>query len=251
LTLDPAQICVVLVETTQPGNIGAAARAMENMGVADLRLVNPCEIDHPEARMFAMNARHLLYEARVFTSLRDAVGDCRLIIATSARQRDKLQSSTSVHDLPAIIHACKPGVSIALVFGPEQSGLTNEDMSVCNEWVYIPTYGKTGSLNLAQAVMVLLYELSRLYDGKFTTDVAPVEPAASRSIEGMKEHFFRVLELTGFLRFNSRNALWGSFSSMIGRAKPDEREVRMIRGFFNRIEVTIKNRKKAGRDSVS
>ncbi len=244
MTLDPAQICVVLVETTQPGNIGATARAMENMGVSDLRLVNPCEVDHPEARMFSMNARHLLYEAKIFTSLRDAVQDCQLVIATSNRQRDKIQTSSSVYDLPDIVRACKPEIPIAIVFGPEQSGLTNDDMSICNEWIYIPTYGKTGSLNLAQAVMVLLYEASKKYDEKFTLTPETIEPASSKSVEGMKEHFFHILEITGFLRLSSRNALWGSFSGMIGRAKPDEREVRMIRGFFNRIEVTLGKKEK-------
>lgn len=244
MSLDPAQICVVLVAPTQPGNIGATARAMENMGVTDLRLVNPCEIDHPQARMFSMNARHLLYEAKVFTTLRDAVSDRRLVIGTSNRRRDKIPGASSVTDLPATIGACTPDVPIAVVFGPEQSGLTNEDMSVCNEWIYIPTYGRTGSLNLAQAVMVLLYELSKLYGKGFNSDPDAVEPASSKSIEGMKAHFFHVLEITGFLRLSSRDALWGSFASMIGRAKPDEREVRMIRGFFNRIEVSLQRLKK-------
>lgn len=221
---------------------------MVNMGVTDLRLVNPCEIDHPEARMFAMNAKHLLYEAKVFSSLRDAVQDCQLIIATSNRQRDKIQTSTSVYDLADIVGSCKPGTPIAIVFGPEQSGLTNDDMSVCNEWVYIPTYGTTGSLNLAQAVMVLLYEASKHYDEKFSPTIEPIKPASSKSVEGMKEHFFRILETTGFLRLSSRNALWGSFSGMIGRAKPDEREVRMIRGFFNRIEVTLGKKEKNSKE---
>ena len=236
----------MLVETTQPGNIGSAARAMENMGVTDLRLVNPCEVDHPEARMFSMNARHLLYEAKIFPSLKDAVQDCQLIIATSNRQRDKIQGARSVAELPEIVQACKPDVPIAIVFGPEQSGLTNDDMSDCNEWIYIPTFGRTSSLNLAQAVMVLLYEASKLYDKELNHEPDAVEPALSKSIEGMKEHFFRILEVTGFLRLSSRGALWGSFSGMIGRAKPDEREVRMIRGFFNRIEVTLKRKDKEG-----
>jgi len=244
LTLDPSQIAVVLVETTQPGNIGSTARAMENMGVTDLRLVNPCEVDHPEARMFSMNARHLLYEAKIFSSLKEAVQDCQLIIATSNRQRDKIQTSNSIYDLPSIIQACDPDISIAIVFGPEQSGLTNEDMSLCNEWVYIPTFGKTSSLNLAQAVMVLLYESSKLYHVKRVSEPEAMEPASSQSIEGMKEHFFRILETTGFLRLSSRNTIWGSFSGLIGRAKPDERDVRLIRGFFNRIEVTLRKKKK-------
>ncbi|MBU2644574.1 RNA methyltransferase [bacterium] len=248
MTLDPAQISVVLVETTQPGNIGSTARAMETMGVTDLRLVNPCEVDHPEARMFSMNARHLLYEARIFSSLKDAITDCQLIIATSNRQRDKIQTSNSLYDLPRIIQACDPGLSIAIVFGPEQSGLTNDDMSLCNEWIHIPTYGKTGSLNLAQAVMVVLYEASKLYDRKFTPEPEVILPASSKSIEGMKEHFFRILDITGFLRLSSRNALWGSFSGLIGRSKPDERDVRMIRGFFNRIEVTLARKAKKKKD---
>ncbi|MBT4265445.1 MAG: RNA methyltransferase [Deltaproteobacteria bacterium] len=244
MTLDPSQISVVLVETTQPGNIGSTARAMENMGVTDLRLVNPCEVDHPEARMFSMNARHLLYEAKIFPSLKEAVQDCQLIIATSNRQRDKIQTSNSVYDLPRIIQAFNPDISIAIVFGPEQSGLTNEDMSLCNEWIYIPTFGKTSSLNLAQAVMVLLYEASKLYHTQRVSEPDIIEPASSNSIEGMKEHFFRILETTGFLRLSSRNAIWGSFSGLIGRAKPDERDVRLLRGFFNRIEVTLKRKNK-------
>jgi tRNA/rRNA methyltransferase len=244
LTLDPSQISVVLVETTQPGNIGSTARAMENMGVTDLRLVNPCEVDHPEARMFSMNARHLLYEAKIFPSLKEAVQDCQLIIATSNRQRDKIQTSNSVYDLPRIIQTFKTDISIAIVFGPEQSGLTNEDMSLCNEWIYIPTFGKTSSLNLAQAVMVLLYEASKLYHTQRVSEPEMLEPASSNSIEGMKEHFFRILETTGFLRLSSRNAIWGSFSGLIGRAKPDERDVRLLRGFFNRIEVTLKRKNK-------
>jgi len=217
---------------------------MENMGVTDLRLVNPCEVDHPEARMFSMNARHLLYEAKIFPSLKEAVQDCQLIIATSNRQRDKIQTSNSVYDLPRIIQACDPGLPIAIVFGPERSGLTNEDMSICNEWIYIPTFGKTSSLNLSQAVMVLLYEASKLFHTKRVSEPELVQPASSQSIEGMKEHFFRILETTGFLRLSSRNAIWGSFAGLIGRAKPDERDVRLLRGFFNRIEVTLKKKNK-------
>jgi len=242
--LVPSQIAVVLVSTLQPGNIGATARAMDNMGVTDLRLVNPCAVDHPEARMFAMGARYILQQARTYSSLAEAVADRRLIIGTSARLRDKLQTSRSSHELAAVLQACRPNLPLALVFGQEKSGLTNEDMSLCNEWIHIPTRGRVNSFNLAQSVVVLLYELSKQFedDGSEPTDGA--EPAPSEQIERLKQHFFTVLEKTGFLRKSSRKALWTSFAGLIGRAKPDQREVRMIRGFFNRIEVSLRRQRR-------
>jgi tRNA/rRNA methyltransferase len=226
------------VETTQPGNIGATARAMDNMGVTDLRLVNPCAVDHPEARMFAMGARYIMQQARIYPDLRAAVADRRLVIGTSARMRDKIQTSRSLHEFTAVLAAHPPDLPIALVFGPEQSGLTNADMSLCNEWVHIPTFGRVNSLNLAQSVVVCLYEISR----RFEVEADPSEglvPASSAQVEGMKDHLFRILERTGFLRNNAREALWTSFAGLIGRARPDDRDVKMIRGFFNRIEVTL------------
>ncbi|MCP4755864.1 MAG: RNA methyltransferase [Proteobacteria bacterium] len=237
----------MLVEPTQPGNIGATARAMDNMGVTDLRLVNPCEYFHPEARMFAMSARYLLHEARTFDTLAEAVEDCHLIVATSARPRDKIQTSTSIVNLPEIIGRHSPDTSVAIVFGQERSGLTNEDMSLCNEWTFIPTYGKNSSLNLAQAVLVVLYELSKSFQEEAAHQEKHIMPASSKSIEGMKEHFFRILERTGFLRDGSRESMWGSFSDLIGRAKPDKRDVRMIRGFFNRIEVSLRRNDRSSR----
>ncbi len=243
--LSPLQISVVLVEPTQPGNIGATARAMDNMGVTDLRLVNPCHYFHPEARMFAMNARHLLHKAHKYPSLQEAIEDRQLIIGTSARQRDKIQKSTSIFELPELLRYYSPRVKIALVFGTERSGLTNEDMSLCNEWIHIPTFTVNGSLNLAQAVMVVLYELSKAYGNDVFSQETSLKPASSEKIEGMKKHFFQVLEQIKFLRHGAKDSIWHSFASLIGRAKPDERDIRMMRGFFNRIEVTLKRQSNA------
>ncbi len=243
-SITPSQVSVVLVEPTQPGNVGSAARAMDNMGVTDLRLVNPCHYFHAEARMFSMNARYILHKAVTFKSLEEAVEGYNLIIGTTAREREKIKKLTSIYRLPEILKKFNAQTKIAIVFGPEQSGLNNNDLNICNEWIFIPSYGKSSSLNLSQAVMVTLYELSKLYDAKPIQQEKQIEPASSKNIEGMKEHFFRVLEKTNFLRRSSRDTLWTSFSDLIGRAKPDERDVRMIRGFFNRIEITLEKRKK-------
>jgi len=241
-TIDLSKISVVLVEPTEPGNIGSVARAMDNMGIQDLRLVNPCEYFHPEARMFAMNARYLLQQARTYNSLEEAIEDCHLIIGTSARQREHIKTLTSVYKLADLFKNFESGLNIAFVFGPEKTGLNNKDMSCCNEWISIPTFGKSSSLNLSQAVMVVLYELSRLIHGEDALPIREIVPASSDKIEGMKSHFFRILEKIGYLRHTSTEVLWVSFSDLIGRAKPDERDVQMIRGFFNKIEVSLKRK---------
>ncbi len=244
MSLDPSRISVVLVEPTQPGNIGAAARAMDNMGVTDFRLVNPCHYFHPEARMFSMNARYLLHQAKTFTTLKEAIKDRHLIIGTTAREREKVKKLTSVHELPNIFQNISTDISIALVFGTETSGLNNDDLALCNEWVYIPTYGKSSSLNLSQAVLVMLYELSKLFQADPVQQLKVIEPASSKNLENMKEHFFQILGKIGYIRGTSKDTLRYSFSDLIGRARLDERDIRMLRGFFNRIEVTLERTEK-------
>ncbi len=243
--LTPAQISVVLVEPSHPGNVGASARAMDNFGVTDLRLVNPCEVDHPDSRAFSKNARYLLYEAKTYEDLAEAVKDHHVIIGTSARQRDKIHTATSLTEISRNLAYFPRDCSVAIVFGREQNGLTNEEMSICNEWVYIPTFGKNPSLNLAQAILVVLYELSKLYSMEDTFSDQMFNPANSEQLEGMKQHFFQVLDRVSFIRHGARDSIWHSFACLIGRAKPDERDIRMIRGFFSQIETKIKRKEKA------
>lgn len=242
--IHPEQLSVILVEPTQPGNVGSVARAMDNMGVTDFRLVNPCQYFHAEARMFSMNARYLLHQAKVFDSLEEALHDRQIIIGTTAREREKIKKLKPLHKIDETLQQVQKSVNIALVFGPEQSGLQNEHLNLCNEWIYIPTFGKSSSLNLSQAVIVTLYELSKLYKAKSIQAERDIAPAESSAIEGMKHHLFEILDETDYLHRSSKENVWSSFSDIVGRAKPDERDVRMIRGFFNRIQVTLKRAKK-------
>jgi TrmH family RNA methyltransferase len=241
--IHPSQIAVVLVEPTQPGNVGSAARAMDNMGITDFRLVNPCHYFNGEARAFSMNARYLLHQAKTYEKLENALEDRQLIIGTTAREREKIKKLSPLHYFPEIIKSYSKEIKIALVFGTEQSGLANEHIDLCNEWVYIPTFGKSSSLNLAQAVVVTLYELSKLFGAEPVQIEQEIIPASSKNVEAMKIHLFEILDKIDFLRKSSREAIWTSFSDLIGRAKPDERDIRMMRGFFNRIEVTLKRLK--------
>ena len=242
--LQPSQISVVLVEPSHPGNIGSTVRAMDNFGVTDLRLIDPCEIDHPESRMFAKNARYLLSKTKTYSSLSDAVKDTHLVVATSARKRDKIHTAASLETLPRILAGLSAECSVAIVFGREKSGLTNEEMSACNEWIYIPTFGQSGSLNLAQAVVVVLYELSRSYVAADPFGEREFKLASADQVEGMKNHFFRLLDRIRFIRHGARDSIRQSFSCLIGRAKPDERDVKMLRGFFSQIETQIERKEK-------
>src|SRR5690348_9942258 len=154
-------LVVVLVSTRNPLNIGAAARAMSNFGFAQLRVVNPYELAFREARS-AVGAAALLKNAQEFSSLTEAVADCTLVVGTTAARDRKLD-----HPLRALQHAAAlirrkmSSSKVALVFGSEKRGLSNEDFSHCDWLIRIPTQPQQPSMNLGQAVAVCLYEISR------------------------------------------------------------------------------------------
>jgi len=157
-TIDP-ELCVVLVATRNPLNIGAAARAMANFGLDDLRLVNPYDLAFREA-VSAVGATHVLQAARVFPAVADAIADCSLIVGTTAAQRRELQQP--IERLDSGMNALRTHTGrAALVFGSEKFGLSNDDMSFCHSLLQIPTEPETPSMNLGQAVAVCLYEYAR------------------------------------------------------------------------------------------
>lgn len=154
-----SKLCVVLVAARNPLNIGAAARAMANFGLDDLRVVNAYELAFREA-VSAVGGAHVLQTARVFATLAEAVADCSLVVGTTAGQRRDLQQP--IERLDVAMNAVREhGGSVALVFGSEKFGLSNDDLSFCNTLLRIPTTPETPSMNLGQAVAVCVYEYSR------------------------------------------------------------------------------------------
>jgi TrmH family RNA methyltransferase len=152
-------LAVVLVSTRNPLNIGAAARAVANFGLSDFRLVDPYDVAFREA-VSAVGGAHVLQAARVFPNLAEAVADCSLVVGTTAAQRRVPQQSVEVLASGMTRVKAHPG-KVALLFGSEKFGLSNEDMSFCHELIWIPTSPETPSMNLGQAVAVCLYELVR------------------------------------------------------------------------------------------
>jgi tRNA/rRNA methyltransferase len=194
---------VVLVAARNPLNIGAAARAMSNFGVRRLRVVNPYEVAFQEARS-AVGAAELLAKAEQYQNVADAVADCRLVVGTTAAARRELQHRLLRLDKGglAIKRQLKTG-SVALIFGSERFGLSNEEISHCHWMMRIPTREEHGSMNLGQAVAVCLYELVR---GQKTvpTQIAPGQkeknPAKSGEVERLTRVLLEVLRDSGYVK---------------------------------------------------
>lgn len=230
-------IRIVLVGTTHPGNIGAVARAMKNMGLEELVLVEPRYFPHPEATARASGADDLLENARVVERLADAVEDCVFVAGASARSRSINWPCLDAHD--AATHAIAEssrGGNVALVFGPEKSGLSNEDLDHCNALLSIPTNPEFSSLNLAMAVQVVTYEIRSQQSEAIPEFENDIPPASS----GAMEHFYAELEKllleVRFLDPENPRHLMRRLRRLYVRANPDQNEINILNGIMNAIE---------------
>ena len=228
------KIAIVLVGTQSPGNIGMVCRAMKNMGLADLRLVNPCRVDHPEALMFAVSAKDLLENARTFPTLEDALAGCEFSVATTRRHGKYRQEIITPAEVVAKFALQAPSSRLALVFGREDSGLTTEEVALCRWQATIPTADDYGSLNLAQAVLVFCYEF-------FSATAAPSfanarELADSPVMETLHAHMEQTLLRIGFLNPQNPAHLMRTLRRIYARAELDTREVAVLRGMLSQID---------------
>lgn len=227
-------IRIVLCRPSHPGNIGAAARAMKAMGLSDLRLVAPEKFPAPEARWMATNAVDVLDQAKVNATLAEAISDCVHAFALSARTREW---STPVIDVrAAAAAAAAAGGPVAFVFGNEQAGLTNEEMLACQTLVHIPANPEFSSLNLAQAVQVVAYEMfmtSKPETGKFRTE----KPATIQDREGLYEHLERAAIESKFFDPASGSRLPTRLRRLFSRVPDLEREeVNILRGLLKALQ---------------
>jgi len=230
-------IRIVLVETSHPGNIGAAARAMKNMCLQQLYLVKPQHYPSEEATSRASGADDLLAEAKVFDSLDEALVGCRLVIGTSARPRTVSWPVLSPREasLKLIDEACFD--QVALVFGREKSGLTNSELDRCNYLVHIPTNQAYSSLNLGAAVQVLGYEiyLASLQDKTPQSEVER-DLATADMLQGFHEHLVRALDDVGFTDPNQSEKLLRRLRNLFQRARPDKDEINILRGILSAMQ---------------
>jgi tRNA (cytidine32/uridine32-2'-O)-methyltransferase len=230
-------IRIVLVGTTHPGNIGAVARAMKNMGLSDLALVNPRSFPHEDATARASGATDVLDAAKVVTTLKDALTDCVYVAGASARSRALSWPSMGPRDCAERMLLEGRNGKVAAVFGPEKTGLDNDDLGLCHTLLSIPTNPDFSSLNLAMAVQILTYELrmaSNLDPGPvFESDVAP---ATGEEMENFYTHLEKVFLDIGFLNPDNPRFLMRRMRRLFIRARPDKNEANILRGFLTAID---------------
>lgn len=234
-------VSIVLVEPQSPGNIGMVCRAMMNMGLSDLRLVNPCRVDHPEALKFAVSAKELLFKARIFPTLTDALADAPLSVATTRRHGKYRQEIMTPTEAVRAAAEHLPANRCAFVFGREDSGLTTDEVALCRWQATISTDGDYGSLNLAQAVLIFCNDIHREL-GSRAESVGPERILADAAItETMFGQMEETLLRIGFLNPENPAHLMRTFRRIFSRAMLDEREVAVIRGMLSQIDWAADN----------
>ena len=226
-------IRIVLVQTSHPGNIGATARAMKNMCLNELVLVQPRVYPSEEATARASGADDVLVAASVVDSLADAIADCRLVIGSSARLRSVPWPLLTPRETAELAAAEVSSAPVAIVFGRESSGLSNQELDMCSHLVNIPTNPAYSSLNVAMAVQVISYELM-LTGGSANVHSEVSERCASNAeMEGFFGHLEQALDDIGFTDARRSDKLMRRLRRLFHRASPDTEEVNILRGILS------------------
>jgi TrmH family RNA methyltransferase len=243
MNANPLIPAVVLVEPREEGNIGAAARAMANMGLDELVLVNPAAEVGRVARAFAVSAGHILDTARYASSLPEALAPYRRVVGTtSARARELPLVPTTPRKLPELLRQEAPDCATALVFGSEVSGLENDHLAHCGLLVSIPCAPVQPTLNLAQAVLVLAYELSIARLVQVKPEEQRPRPAPVEELEGLFGQLLPVLAAIGFQRDDTFNSVVNDLRRLAARSGATSREVSILRGVCRRAQNVLEEK---------
>jgi len=228
------QIRIVLVETSHPGNIGATARAMKNMGLFELALVSPKYFPHADATARSAGADDVLGRARVFSSLQAAVSDCHLVVGASARQRAIQWPLWTAKECAARVWQEPPTTRVALVFGRERSGLSNDELDLCHFGLHIPSNPEYSSLNVAAAVQIVVYELHMARQDRPMAAAEAGELANQAQLESFYAHLQQTLNDIGFLHSSKQApSIMRRLRRLFGRIRLEKREVDILRGVLS------------------
>jgi tRNA (cytidine32/uridine32-2'-O)-methyltransferase len=248
--MKPENIRIVLVNTTNPGNIGGVARAMKNMGLSRLYLVAPKTFPAPEAEWRAASAKDVLDGAIVVDTLDEAIDDCQFIVGTSARERRIPWPLLDPRRCAEQIATNSADQQVAVLFGREDRGLTNEELRVCNLHLNVPTSEDYPSLNLAMAVQIVCYELRMLQVGERLPEQADHEWDAPFSTRENMERFYVHLEQTltdiEFLNPATPRQLMSRLRRLYSRVRLDEMELNILRGILTETQKWVQRARRAG-----
>ena len=245
-------IRIVLVATSHPGNIGSTARAMKTMGFRRLYLVSPKSFPDPRAHELSAGADDLFQYAVVTDSLKEALTGCQLVLATSARPREIALPGLTPAACAALVAETKDKTEIAIVFGREHAGLTNDELLHCHYHINIPSNPEYSSLNLAQAVQIIAYELRM----KLLSPGADVEMRSDRQatvdeVEQFYTHLSKLLVAVDFLKLSNPKKLLQRLRRMFNRIKLEHLEVSILRGILTHIDASINPKKRKGSTTLT
>ncbi len=226
------KIRIVLVETSHPGNIGAVARAMKNMQFYELVLVSPKQFPSGDATARAAGADDVLAQAMVCDTLQQAIADCHLVIGSSARQRTISWPQLTPRECARLLQTEPVSRRVALVFGRERSGLTNEELDLCHYWMHIPCNPGYSSLNLAAAVQIMVYELHLTRSNPAERSQEPGLLATAVELESFYQHLQKTLEDIGFLHPRKAPSIMRRLRRLFGRVRLEKKEVDILRGIL-------------------
>ncbi len=238
---------IVLVEPQGAGNIGSVCRAMLNYGATDLRLVNP-RTDHlgREARNMAVKAADLLEQAMICSSLSEALHDCSLSIGTTRRFGRYREGMLHPDEAADLVLNSAPANRCALVFGREDKGLFTSELDLCQHFVTIPTDARLPSMNLAQAVVVCLYEVYKRAGELTGLEHGRKKLADHQQLEALYQHMTETLLHIDYLNPQNPDHIMRTYRRIFGRAGLNAREVRILRGMFNQIDIATGKKAERG-----
>ena len=230
------QVRVILVEPSHPGNIGAAARALKTMGLSELAVVRPQRFPDPQAQWRAAGAQDILARTIVYDTVADAIADRQWIVGTSTRQRripwPLLMADAVAEDLASKLINTR----VAILFGRESSGLTNDELQLCHCHLQIPANPEYPSLNLAMAVQIVCYELfKRLSSEDVAESPWDRPPANAAQMQGLLAHLQEMLIEAEFLDAANPGQTMTRLRRLLSRVAPDETEVQMLRGILKQL----------------
>jgi tRNA/rRNA methyltransferase len=234
-------ICIVLVRPKFPENIGSVARAMKNMGLSRLVVVNGCSPLHANAYKLASGAEDILERAEEVFRLREAISEMGCVVGTTSRRGKERDPDLTPEALVRKLIPLSQKNLIGLAFGSEKEGLTNEELSLCHLSVKIPSMESFPSLNLAQAVMVVSYEL---FKNAMEVPEKEVQLAQAEQLERMLEHMEKTLLRIGFLDSKNPQRIMRVLRKLFGRSQMDEREVQILEGIWSQMDHQLRAGKK-------
>jgi len=232
---------IVLVETSHPGNIGSVARAMKNMGLANLSLINPKKFPHQDATALAGNATDVLDNAKIFSSIQEAVNTSKVIYATSARERTIEWPTLTANDAASEIQELVANeIEVSILFGREDRGLTNDELQLANKHLIIPAHPDYPVLNIAMSTQVVCYELYQAAQKNSVESWQDFPEYTSEELNNLIDHFNETVIALELVDLHNPKQIMTRMERMFRRLYPDQMKGNFLRGFLKAVNKRIK-----------